>query len=164
MLFAVLVNRYRNSLVVCEKHHISPFFNKRRYKIGCLLAELQLPAVITSEFIGLFKLSEDSVSCKYNVNSGFDNIFKQIKEPAELFLFVYIAVAVTEILDTLFVVLIADRLDAKLFRPVYRINYKRGTRLIELDILNLALKQLPRCRFIKTGNVHFLCTTLGVDE
>ena len=59
------------------------------------------------------------------MNAHQRKIFEFCQESCNFFPFVDIAVPIAEILNALFLILLTNRVDAELFRPVERINHER---------------------------------------
>ena len=143
-LVAFLVSLHRYSLIVGKEHHICPFLDERRDLRAGLFAELQLPAVVFAEFVGLTEFAKLGVCGQYHVHPAVDQLLQTVEETSEFLFFVNIAVTIAEILDTLLAVGGADIVQAKLLRPVDCINNKRlANGRIRLDVGDLIFEHRP---------------------
>ena len=125
VLFAFVIHRHGECLVIGKQHHIRPFFHQRRDLRGCFLAQLELPAIISAHLVRLLKLAHHSVRSKHHIHANGDHLIQRVQQPPELFFFVHIAVAVAEILNAFFTGFVADVRDAQLLCPVDGIDHQR---------------------------------------
>ena len=164
MFFTVFIRSYGNNLIICKEYQISPLLYKRCYIIGSFLSELHFPTVVASHFVRLFKLTESSVSCQYDIDTGVYYRFKSREKAFKLFFFISPAVPPAEIFNAFLPCSITYTFYAKLFRPVYCINNKCLARTLRSYEFKLRKKELPARRLIETCNVHFFGAALGVNK
>ena len=162
---ALIVRLYGEGLVIREQYHVRPFLDERGNLRAGLFAELQLPAVVSAQLVRLLEFPQLRVRRQHDVDAGLHNLLKAVEKFSKRFFFVYVAVAITEILDAFFVVCRADIIDAELLRPVDRVNDERvANAAVLLDILHLAVQHGPARGLIKSLYVHPFCAALGIDE
>ena len=124
VLLPVLVYCYRKGLVVGEYDHVSPLFHHSAdVALGCVY-QFQLPTIVSSHLVGLFKLAYSSVGCYDDVHAMLPDSCELVEDTSHLLIYICEALAVPEVLYSCLAVLIADRLDAEPFCPVGCIEYK----------------------------------------
>ena len=115
------VNIDDDGLIVGKQHHISPLFDHRR----CLFLQFELPAIVGSQLIRLFKLTHLGMGCHDDIDPGSDDVLQRIEQLAEFLGQVGISLTPAGVLDAAPVFLSADLLDAHLLSPVCGIDHQR---------------------------------------
>ena len=99
------------------------------------------------------------------VHAALDQLIERIQQAAELLHQIGVALAVAELLDALFLCLVADVAAAQQLRPVHRVNDERAAQArVGNALLDQTEQHDPAGRLRRTGDVHVLCAALGVDE
>ena len=155
------LGRYHIGLVIEEEEHIAPFLKKR----SDLLGQLHFPSVVGTLFIGLLELTHLGVSGNDHVLAGCDHGVECGKQPAELLGEVGVALAVTETLDGVLLVLLAYMGDAERFRPIRRIQHERFADVwIGGDLVHDRNQFFPGLRSVDTAHVHVSRAAFGINE
>ena len=148
-------------LVVGEQHHVRPLLDERRGLGG----QLHLPAVVCAELVRLLKFPHLGVRRHDYVHAALDQLIERIQQAAELLHQIGVALAVAELLDALFLCLVADVAAAQQLRPVHRVDDERAAQARVSDaLLDQTEQHHPAGRLRRAGDVHVLGAALGVDE
>ena len=123
--FILAIDFRDNLFVIGKEYHISPLFDERGSLIASFAAQLELVAVKSSRLIRQLKFADQAVRRDDDIHTTRIDGGQRLEHLAKFFFDVDVALAVSEILDTAFGVLLADVGFAKPLHPISSVDNER---------------------------------------